>query len=299
MTSAQAHIRAIVLMVAVTVLWSTAGVVTRHLQSAAGLETTFWRSLAAAVFVGAWLVSRPGGLLGALRAGGWPGVISGAMWCAMFSCFMLAVLRTTVANTLVVLSVTPLLTALLTWVVLRQRIAPKTWAAIAVAAAGIVTMFASAFEADGGRHVSGMLIALGVPVASAINVVMLKRVGGAQDLVPAVFLGGIMSAALMLVLMWAMGGQPFQASPHDLFLLTLLGFFQLGLPCMLMVVASRHLAAPELSLLALLEVLLGPLWAWWLAGEVPATATLIGGAIVLTALVFNELTSTRRAGLAR
>ena len=299
MTAAQAHVRAIVLMVVVTVLWSTAGVVTRHLQSAAGLETTFWRSLAAAVFVGAWLVSRPGGLLGALRAGGWPGVISGAMWCAMFSCFMLAVLRTTVANTLVVLSVTPLLTALLTWVVLRQRIAPKTWTAIAVAAAGIVTMFASAFEADGGRHVSGMLIALGVPVASAINVVMLKRVGGAQDLVPAVFLGGIMSAALMLVLMWAMGGQPFQASPHDLLLLTLLGFFQLGLPCMLMVVASRHLAAPELSLLALLEVLLGPLWAWWLAGEVPATATLIGGAIVLTALVFNELTSTRRAGLAR
>lgn len=280
-------------MVVVTVLWSTAGVVTRHLQSAAGLETTFWRSLAAAGFVGAWLGTRPGGLLGALRAGGWPGVVSGLMWCAMFSCFMLAVLKTTVANTLVVLSVAPLLTALLTWVVLRQRIAPRTWLAIGVAAAGIVTMFASALEADGGRHVAGMLIALGVPIASAINVVMLKRVGSHQDLVPAVFLGGVFSSALMLVLMLVVGTPQFQATPHDLVLLTLLGFFQLGLPCMLMVVAARHLAAPELSLLALLEVLLGPVWAWWFAGEVPAHATLMGGAVVLGALVFNEVAHTR------
>ncbi|MDP9109592.1 MAG: hypothetical protein M3N23_11055, partial [Pseudomonadota bacterium] len=72
-----------------------------------------------------------------------------------------------------------------------------------------------------------------------------------------------------------------------------LGFFQLGLPCMLMVRAARGLSAPELSLLALIEVLLGPLWAWLWAGEVPAGATLAGGALVLAALVFNELLALR------
>jgi drug/metabolite transporter (DMT)-like permease len=86
---------------------------------------------------------------------------------------------------------------------------------------------------------------------------------------------------------------PFQASVHDLLILALLGFFQLGFPCMLMVRAARSLSAPELSLLALLEVLLGPIWVWLGAGEVPANATLMGGAVVLTALIFNELAAIR------
>ncbi|HXA47865.1 MAG TPA: EamA family transporter, partial [Burkholderiaceae bacterium] len=80
---------------------------------------------------------------------------------------------------------------------------------------------------------------------------------------------------------------------HDLALLAILGILQLGFPCMLMVKASKNLSAPEISLLGLLEVLLGPIWAWLGAGEVPAQATLIGGAIVLAALVMNELAALR------
>jgi drug/metabolite transporter (DMT)-like permease len=72
-------------------------------------------------------------------------------------------------------------------------------------------------------------------------------------------------------------------------LLAVLGCVQLGLPCMLMVRASWHLSAPEIALLALLEVVLGPLWAWLGAGEAPALATLAGGALVLAALLLNEL----------
>jgi drug/metabolite transporter (DMT)-like permease len=75
------------------------------------------------------------------------------------------------------------------------------------------------------------------------------------------------------------------------FLLALLGCLQLGLPCMLMVRASPHLSAPEISLLAMLEVVLGPLWAWLGAGEAPALATLAGGAVVIAALILNELTA--------
>jgi drug/metabolite transporter (DMT)-like permease len=74
-----------------------------------------------------------------------------------------------------------------------------------------------------------------------------------------------------------------------------LGAFQLGLPCMLMVVASRSLSAPQISLLGLLEALFGPLWAWLGAGEVPTTATLQGGSVVIAALVLNELRQLRRA----
>ncbi len=283
------HRRAIALMVLVTFLWSTAGVVTRHLESAAGLEVTFWRSLFAAIFVAGYLLFVRRDFLGALRASGTAGLVSGLMWCAMFSCFMLALLKTTVANTLVVLSVAPLLTAVLTWAVLRERIQGRTWLAIAVASGGIITMFAGAFEADGGRHITGMLIAFAVPIAAAINVVTLKKIGHGVDLVPAVFIGGVLSAMLMLIAMVASSSLALRASTHDIILLALLGFFQLGIPCMLMVVASRRLTAPELSLLALLEVLQGPLWAWLFAGETPTAATLAGGAVVLGALVFNEI----------
>jgi drug/metabolite transporter (DMT)-like permease len=127
-----------------------------------------------------------------------------------------------------------------------------------------------------------------VPLASAINLVTLKMTRAQVDLVPAVLIGGVLCA--LAALPFAL---PLQAGWRDIGLLALLGFFQLGLPCMLMIRASRHLSAPEIALLALLEVLLGPLWAWIGAGEVPAGATLFGGALVLMALVFNEIAGMR------
>jgi drug/metabolite transporter (DMT)-like permease len=291
--NAPPHRRAIALMIVAATLWSIAGVVTRHLtpelQAEGRFEITFWRSLFAAVFVGGYLllVRREGWR--PIAAAGWPGLLSGAMWAVMFIAFMLALTLTTVANTLLVLSLGPLITALLARAVLHTPIAPRTWAAIAAATAGILWMATQAAPASvGGRPLAGMLIAFCVPIASAINLVTLQKTRARVDLVPAVFLGGVISAALVLPL-----ATPMQAGPRDLLLLAVLGFFQLGLPCMLMVVAARRLSAPEVSLLALLEVVLGPLWAWLGAGEVPAAATLGGGVLVLGALVLNEAAALR------
>jgi drug/metabolite transporter (DMT)-like permease len=298
------HRRAIVLMVCAATLWSMAGVVTRHLspelQAQGRFEITFWRSLFAAVFIAGFLVFMRRDGLRPVLAVGWPGLVSGAMWAVMYSGFMLALTLTTTANTLLVLSVGPLLTALLAWLVLRSPIPARTWAAIAVATIGLAWMFA---RGDGGlptgSHLLGMSIALAVPLASAINLVTLQKVRAQVDLVPAVLIGGALSAALMLVAMLATGALPFIATSSDLLLLAVLGFFQLGLPCMMMIRAARHLTAPQIALLALIEVLLGPIWAWLGAGEVPAAATLAGGALVLAALVANELVGLReRASVA-
>ncbi len=206
---------------------------------------------------------------------------------------MLALTLTTVANTLVVMSLAPLVTAILARVILRTPIAPRTWTAICAASAGMLWMFAESFAVTDAGQVLGMLIAFGVPLASAINIVNMKRRGVAVDLVPAVFIGGVLSAALMLPL-----SLPFIADGRDVLWLAVLGFFQLGIPCAMMVVAARHLSATELALLALLEVLFGTLWAWLGAGETPTTATLVGGAVVLGALVFNELAGRRATALA-
>ena len=291
--SRHAHVRAIGLMLLAAAMWSMAGVVTRHLtpslQTDARFEITFWRSLFAALTVAGYLLLARREGLRPVWATGWPGLVSGSMWAVMFVCFILALTRTTVANTLLVMSIGPLLTAVLAWLVLRTPVPKRTWLAIGAAMLGMTWMFARGGGAlPGGDHVAGMLIALAVPLAAAINLVLLQKTRARVDLVPAVFLGGAISAALMLPL-----ALPFQAAPRDIALLAMLGIFQLGLPCMLMVVAARRLSAPEISLLALFEVVLGPLWAWLGAGEVPATGSVLGGLLVLAALMANELATLR------
>ncbi len=282
------HRNAILLMIIAPALWSIAGVFTRHLEAARSFEITFWRSLFAAIFVAGYLLWQ-GNLTASLRKAGRWGLFSGVLWCVMFSAFMLAMSMTTVANTLVVLSIAPLLTALLAFFFLKQAIALRTWMAIFLAMLGIVAMFANGMSHSSSTQLWGMLIALGVPVASSINFITLKKAGAQVDLIPALLIGGVISCALTLPF-----SLPMQASLHDVVILAILGVFQLGLPCILMLKASRYLSAPELSLLALLEVLLGPLWAWLGAGEVPSNATLYGGALVLFALVGNELLAMRK-----
>ncbi len=275
-----ARATALALMIAAPVLWSSAGVVTRHIQSAQPVEQVFWRSVFAFAFVFAFLLLQKTNPWKAVRDAGVPGLISGLMWAIMFTAFLFALSLTSTANALVVMSVSPLLTALFASMFLKDPVPLRTWLAAGAAAIGIAWMFGSSLEA----HYLGMAIAFVIPVASAVNVVVLRASAAKLDLIPAVMLGGALSC--LIALPFAL---PFTATPRDLALLAFLGVFQLGVPCMLLVLASRALLAPEIALLGLLEVVLGPLWAWLGAGEVPAGSTLLGGMIVLAALALNEL----------
>jgi len=277
------------LMFIAPVMWSTAGVVTRHVERATPFELVFWRSFFAFAFVAVALL--------ALRRNplkmGWPGLVSSALWAVMFTAFMIALTLTSTANTLVVMSVSPLLTALLARAFLSDPVPMGTWVAVGAAALGIAWMFGADLTAHSARDLTGMLIALSIPIASAVNVIVLRSAGGEFDLRPAVMLGGAISCLIALPL-----ALPLQATPKDVALLAFLGVFQLGLPCVLLVIASRVLLAPEIAIIGLLEVVLGPLWAWLGAGEVPAHATVTGGMILLGAVVLNELVTSRR-GMAR
>ncbi|WP_338414071.1 DMT family transporter [uncultured Sphaerotilus sp.] len=289
------HLRAVSLMVLVTLLWSTAGVVSRHLEAAQSFEVTFWRSGFNAVGLAVALSALRGpalwrGLLRSPRAV-W---VSGACWAVMFTAFMVALTMTRVANVLVTMAIGPLVTALFARLFLHHRLPARTWVAIAVAGAGIAWMFGHEVQAADARSLLGMAVALAVPLAAAINFTVLQHIshgevaGESQDMLPAVLIGALLSALCTLPLAW-----PLQASAHDLVLLAGLGVFQLALPCLLVVGLTRILPAPEIALLGLLEVVFGVLWAWIGAGEAPGPTALTGGALVLGALIANELIALR------
>jgi len=269
-------------MVACSLLWSTAGLLARAASVANGWESSFWRSLFLCAVIGVLLLAQHrADALRKLAAMGWPGVVSSLAWAAMFTCFMLALSLTTVANALILQGLMPFCTALAGWFVLRERVAVRTWVAITAASSGIAVMF---HDALGSGNVAGSLIALVVPVAAAINTVAVKLGRGRVDLVPALLVGGALAALLALPL-----AAPFTASGRDLALFGAMAVFQLALPCVLLVrVVLPRLSAAEIGLLSLLEVVLGPLWVWLAYGEHPGPVALGGGGIVLAALAVNE-----------
>ena len=291
------HAQAVGLMVLVTLLWSTAGVVTRQLESARSFELTFWRSaftaLSLALILPLW---QGAGVWQRMRASGRMLWLSGACWAAMFTSFMLALTLTSVANVLITMAAGPLLTALIARLTIGHRLPRRTWCAVLFGGLGIAWMYASQLGA--GANWVGSLLALAVPLAGALNWTLVQRnqdSGRQVDLAPAVLIGGLLSALLTLPLAW-----PLQASAHDLVWLAGLGLGQLALPCVLSIVCARVLSAPEISLLALLEVLFGIALAWLGADEHPPAQVLQGGTLVIGALLVNEwlgLRQRRRAAV--
>jgi drug/metabolite transporter (DMT)-like permease len=284
------HTQAVFGMVAVTGMWSIAGVVTRQLEHARSFEVTFWRAFFTVLSLLVILPMFQGReVFAKIRGGGWPLWLSGVCWSVMFTAFMVALTMTSVANVLVTMAIAPFLTALIARAAIGYRIPLRTWGAIVVAGAGIAYMYGA--ELQGGRQLAGTLVALCVPIATGINWTITQRAharGRDVDLVPAVLVGAAICAVVTLPL-----AMPLQASPHDLRLLAMLGLVQLAIPCVLAVVCARVLAAPELALLGLLEVIFGILLAWVGAGETPAATVLAGGALVIGALVVNEVVGWR------
>jgi drug/metabolite transporter (DMT)-like permease len=264
-----------------------AGVVTRHLEEARSFEVTFWRSFFTVVSLLIILPLWQG-------RGVWSRMpwrnryfwLSGVCWSVMFTAFMVALTLTAVANVLITMAVGPLFTALFTRVFLRHQLPLCTWVAIMLAGIGIGWMYGTQLSLGDPNFLAGSLVALCVPIAGAVQWTLAQKSqsdGHSLDLVPSVLLGAVFSTLLTLPL-----AMPFQASAHDVGLLAILGLFQLAIPCVLSVICVRVLKAPEASLLCLLEIVFGIALAWWGANEAPQMSVLLGGSLVLGALLMNQ-----------
>lgn len=278
-------------MVGATLCWATAGMLVRNMDLRDSWEITFWRSAFMTAFiVGLLVVQHRGNVFAKLRATGKAGVVAGALWALMYVCFILALGHTTVANVLVLSSIAPFTAALLGRIFLHERIPLRTIVAMSAAFGGIVLMFVDSLDSGG---LVGNLIALVIPCAFAVNVIILRRMHAHVDMLPTLVLSGVFSMAVALPF-----AVPLTPSPKDLGLLAVMGSLQLGLGVLMMIRASPHLAAVEIGLLAVLETIFGTLSTWLVVGERPTPMALVGGAIVVGALVVNELFGLRKPAAA-
>jgi drug/metabolite transporter (DMT)-like permease len=275
------HRRAILFMLVAATCWSSGGYLVRLLSITNAWEIVFWRSLFMALFVaGVLLVMHGRNMPRAVAAAGWPALMSGAFLAGTFVFYIGSLTHTTVANTNVLMSISPFIAALAARAILKEPVPLRTWLAMTAAFAGIVLMFAGSLDAG---RLAGNLLALGVPCFFAAQVTMLRKFHATVDMLPQVLVAGLVS----LVVAGAIA-PPFGAGTRDLAILALMGAVQLGTGCLLATAASKALSATEIGLLALLEPILGPVWVWALMSEQPGPAALLGGGIVLGAVLANQ-----------
>jgi len=208
---------------------------------------------------------------------------AGGLLCAVaFSIstigFIFALFLTTVARTTFLNGLTPLLTGLLGWFVLRERVSPATWVAILLALVGVSLMTSEDLT---GGNLMGDVLALGASLTAAAMYVLIRR-ARAIDILPSFVVAAFMTAALAAP--WIEG---FSISAHDLWICAALGIFQLGFQYVLVTMGMRHLPAAEAALTTRLSLIFAPLFAWIGAGEVPGQATLIGGSVIVAAILLH------------
>jgi len=267
----------ILLLIGSALFLSTSGIALRSIEQANGWQILFYRSIALSITVFLFLTyQKRRAVLDEFRGLGWNDVVMVIFFGTGMVAYVFALLYITVANALFILSSTPFIAGILGWIVLRERVAARTWFAIAVSMIGLVIMVGSGMASG---HILGNLIAMYIPIAYAAMIVAVRR-SKRESMLSAVCLGGIVAASLSALFV-----ADYALTPRDLWISVYLGVFQVGVGFTLMVLGTRFVPAAQVGLLALVEPVLAPLWVWLGFGETPTAATLLGGAIIFLAIV--------------
>ena len=217
----------------------------------------------------------------ALREG-MSGVICGLALVVSYVAGIFSLQNTSVANTLLLFSTAPFMTALLARVFLNETIHWQTLIAIAIALAGVLVMVVGDTRKSA---MLGDLAALAAAFGFAVFTIFLRR-GRSSDMMPSVLLSGLLGIPIMAIICLRTG-HTLTVALHDYTIASLLGVFQMGMGLLLFTLGSRVLPAAKLTLLSLSEVFFAPLWVWIFLGEAVSVQTLIGGGILVLAIVWN------------
>jgi DME family drug/metabolite transporter len=285
-----AHKYGLLFVFAAGVLWSTVGLGIRMIEDAVVWQILLYRSISMSLFLYLVIRVRSGeSPFVQIRRTGFPAVIAGLALVAAYSGGIYAIQNTSVANAMLLFATAPFMAAVLGWLILRERVRVATWIAIAIALCGIAIMVS---DKSGEVAIFGSLAALGSALGFAVFTVAL-RWGRTGEMLPSVFLSGIFAFVITLGICQLLG-LSLALSVRDGSVAMGMGVFQVGAGLILYTLGSRSLPAAELALLSLAEVLLGPIWVWLFLNETASTNTLIGGAVLLIAIVGNAVSGKRR-----
>jgi drug/metabolite transporter (DMT)-like permease len=284
----------VVMVLTAGVLWSLNGLMIRQIEVAGPWAVLAWRSLAMVPVLLVFLAWRSGGSpWPVVRRSGLAGVVGGIGLVVAMGGAILAFQTTTIANAAVLLAATPFLAAVLGRVVLGETVAPRTWGGIALALVGIFIMVRDGLAAGALLgNIAALVSALGL---ASFSVALRWR--RTEDSLPASILGAAF-AVVAGVLAAAQFGQPLAIPAAEVMWCVLMGVVTLSGGMILYTFGSRVVPSAELTLLSNTEVLLAPFWVWLVLDETASTATLVGGAVVLVAILFNALSGMRRVATA-
>jgi drug/metabolite transporter (DMT)-like permease len=279
--------RGIVLVAMAATIWSTGGFIVRSLDASDVWTTVFWRSLFAAAFLVSYIGLRERGHTALVfRAMGLPGVVVGVCIGASSICLVLAFHLTTVANTLIIFSTSPLMAAVLARFLLGESVHARSWFVMVAALCGVAVMVSASI---GPGSLLGNLLAFFMAFGSAIATVTIRKYRAVR-MTPATCLGCVLAALVAFPL-----AAPLSVTSGDFGLLFVFGALQLGSGFVLFVAGAQLAPAAQVALISLLEPILGPIWVWAFLGERPASMALLGGGIVLAALAAYTAIDLRRA----
>ena len=273
--------RGILQLVASGFFLSTSGIALRIIEQADGWQILFYRSLALSVTILLILVFQKGSrVFDEFRGLEWNDCLLAVFLGTGFVAYVFALLYNTVANALFIFSCAPFVAGFLGWILLGERVATRTWFAIGGAMAGLTVMVGSELAVS--RYL-GTLIALWIPIAYAASIIVIRS-SKRENMLAALCLAGLVSGGLSAIFV-----TDYALTLQDLIISLYLGVFQAGIGFTLVVLGTRYIPAAQVGLLAMVEPVLAPIWVWMGVGEVPGLATIVGGAIIFSAITIDGI----------
>ena len=279
----------VILVLLAGMCWSSMGLGIRFIETANVWQILFFRSLSLVPFLFLVIALRSGGRpFGVIRKVGLAGLVGGVALVFAFTGGIFAIQATTVANAMFLFAAAPFMAALLGLVILRERVRSATWWSMIVAMAGIALMVWDGMSMGRiGGNIAALISALGFAVFA-----IALRWRKVEDMMPTVFLAGVFAISISGTVCLALG-YSLVLPMRDVLVASSLGVFQVGAGMVFFTIGSRAVPAAELTLLSMIEVVLGPFWVWLFLGETAGAFTLLGGGILMAAIAGNALSGLR------
>ena len=258
---------------------SFGGLIVKSFDGATLWQILFWRSLFFTLTVLAFLIiSYKQKFFKSIYNSGLPGFFGGIILSLGFCGYVFAMYNTTVANTNFIISLQILFLAIFGYFFLKEKISVTTLISIVLAIIGVLLMVGNSLSPG---EMSGNLAAFTMPITFAILIMIVRKFPNV-DMVPAQFVAGICSCLIGFYI-----SEKLMISPHDIFLGFVAGFFQVGFGFIFITIGARTTPSAMVGIIMLSESVLGPLWAFLFASERPSLFVLVGGGIILFAVLLQ------------